>query len=787
MFISNKSKKNNQKSVSNVEYESGSSNKLKLNNNSTSNENSLIDYTREIFENDYEKHFKKLNNVPSFPINIPVSFEFVPFFNSEIDDMNQNFNTKKPSDNFAQNSSNNNVNNNSNNSHTPQQLNQQLQLANQLQMMQYRAFLMAQQNNFLQQQLMMNNAMNPFAFNMYHQPNSFLMQQQMMANNQVNPNGLVVQQPKSELTELANIVSQVGKMMNTFQNQMVMQNNILVSQQKQVLQQQEIINKLHDKLFKGDLKQITSNTKEAEDEIEEEYLEPSETIDVLEDKFHSEDYLAKKKFLNKQTLFNEKSKLNHNVTNNLSEFSLDNANEYSSLTSEIEITDQKQIEKNKTNLEESVLANNFKKENNLEEFVQPTDNFLGFDNKELNQLLEEKKFKKLLEESKSNPSQRFWEPLVGQTKYGFYNNRVWHWLGYFDRFANWHPYKNAGEMPTLPTLHNGLINQDTKNDTLFWKRLVDNPNYGHREDGVWIWDGVFDQKLNWIPDPTADKYVLDHYAKLNKSLDSQKTEEEFFVTRKHDLREINETPHLKNDFSEHHHHHHHQHESLNENVSVNDANSFAFLPKENASKDDYQPSVEVKLVENDKITKKEKIDNVPPQKEDFVLDIPKVELEKFEPTRVNLNYDESKLDNKVLPNSTLNASELKPDSIDKNTFVNNESIVNDLSKQEVVKESKINEVVESLPADKIILNANNEHLINNEIKENISLEETISSNVSNDLVSDLNHNDVAKEEPVVEEVVEQPIQEEVVTSNEPVAEEVVEQPIEEEVSFDDVP
>ena len=111
----------------------------------------------------------------------------------------------------------------------------------------------------------------------------------------------------------------------------------------------------------------------------------------------------------------------------------------------------------------------------------------------------------ILQESKLNPERRFWENLVGREKYGFYNNKTWNWLGYFDRLARWVPYAGAEAMPKLPGLHTGLIELKTK-DSLFWKRLVNHPEYGHREEGVWVWDGVFDQNLNWIPDPTLEKF-----------------------------------------------------------------------------------------------------------------------------------------------------------------------------------------------------------------------------------------------------------------------------------------
>ncbi|WP_343251821.1 EAGR box-containing protein [Mycoplasma amphoriforme] len=123
---------------------------------------------------------------------------------------------------------------------------------------------------------------------------------------------------------------------------------------------------------------------------------------------------------------------------------------------------------------------------------------------------------------KQNPSKRFWEALVGEVEYGYYNNKSWNWIGRFDRLRNWIPYKTPDEAPKIPSIHATLIQTKIDSET-FWKKLVDNPDYGHRENGIWVWDGVFDQNFNWIPNPTLDKQC-DVFEEVKPVIDLTKKE-----------------------------------------------------------------------------------------------------------------------------------------------------------------------------------------------------------------------------------------------------------------------
>lgn len=174
-FNNNKSKKNNDAGISeknnldsSSSYQNYLKNKIKFESSNISGKNSTlkklklntpifdtsnpINYTKEITQNNYQKHFQKLSNnsiVPDVPINLPASTKFIQFSTSEIDD-NMNTNNKKQNS-FNSNDLNSNFKNNNiaqQNLSFQQQLQQQMQFANQLQLMQYRAFLMNQQNQF---------------------------------------------------------------------------------------------------------------------------------------------------------------------------------------------------------------------------------------------------------------------------------------------------------------------------------------------------------------------------------------------------------------------------------------------------------------------------------------------------------------------------------------------------------------------------------------------------------------------------------------------------------------
>ena len=657
MFVGRKSKKNNLKTESPTIDKISKKNKV---DSQSVGDNTLINYTREISDHSYTKHFTKPNNLPSFPINIPSR-------SIEINNMNSSFNNSKKIKNSNPHSNNqpNNIKHNhellsQNSGNNPylQQINQQLQFANQLQLMQYRAFLINQQNQMMHQQMAFQH--NPYVQN-YQNP--FLAQQQMMANAQANPNGLVVQPAKSELNQLTNIVAQMGKMMNVLQNQMTMQNSILVKQQKQVIQQQEIIDKLYNKVFdeqsaQNDFSNKQSHNKEEiSEEVEEEYLEPSETICELEDNFHSENETIKKNIFNEKSLNNESfDSITIPIVN------LEDTN-YSNLTSEVEITNEiNNLEAKVVDTQTDIKIETSLVENIKDDLTSPTSEV----NKQEIINEEDKELLRLLDEAKANPSQRFWESLVGKTKYGFYNNRVWHWLGYFDRFANWHPYKSPGEMPTLPVIHNGLIDE-SNGDGTFWKRLVDNPNYGHREDGIWIWDGVFDQKFNWIPDPTADKYLLQHYSSLQKELkedDAIKNKLELHVDLDTNLAKKNVDTNIEN------------------NLSIDKTtNSFAFLPKENVLKDDFLPTQknEDKTFLNISVNKEVEIVNE--SKVDNESNFSKLEFKK------ELENDSSELESIVVVDDNSNC-DISEDVLI--STIDNESIVPvEISKEEeeeVIKE-----------------------------------------------------------------------------------------------------
>lgn len=516
-FNNNKSKKNNDAGISeknnldsSSSYQNYLKNKIKFESSNISGKNSTlkklklntpifdtsnpINYTKEITQNNYQKHFQKLSNnsiVPDVPINLPASTKFIQFSTSEIDD-NMNTNNKKQNS-FNSNDLNSNFKNNNiaqQNLSFQQQLQQQMQFANQLQLMQYRAFLMNQQNQFWQQQMLAQSSNPMFAYS------------QMMQQN-ANQNSLITLEQKQQGDSLVNLVSQVSKLMNSFQNQMAMQNDILSRQQKQVIQQQEIINKLHDRLLKDDYIALDNKKNRGNlSDADEEYLEPSDTLNISENDFNLVENPITSNLPNLNNLQNSIVPAFDNSVNK-------NLNEYSNLTNENLLTNQI----NSSNLNFSNLFSQQERNQNssIANEIIAGENLRKNKINEIKNDLEE--VDEFLELAKSNPAQRFWEALVGKPKYGFYNNKVWHWLGYFDRLAKWHPYSSASEMPTLPIIHTGLIKQNST-DSTFWKRLIDNPEYGHREEGIWIWDGVFDQNCNWIPDPTSDKYVINNYSRL---------------------------------------------------------------------------------------------------------------------------------------------------------------------------------------------------------------------------------------------------------------------------------
>ncbi|ULH62039.1 EAGR box-containing protein [Mycoplasmoides gallisepticum] len=110
------------------------------------------------------------------------------------------------------------------------------------------------------------------------------------------------------------------------------------------------------------------------------------------------------------------------------------------------------------------------------------------------------------DKQKSDPARRFWEAYVGNSEYGFYNNKTWNWKGKFSKLQKWIPFTSDEEVPFYGTKHVILSSIKASERKKLWKELIDDPVYGHFEGSskVWIWHGVFDQELNWIPDPTHD-------------------------------------------------------------------------------------------------------------------------------------------------------------------------------------------------------------------------------------------------------------------------------------------
>ncbi|WP_434547807.1 EAGR box-containing protein [Mycoplasmoides gallisepticum] len=110
------------------------------------------------------------------------------------------------------------------------------------------------------------------------------------------------------------------------------------------------------------------------------------------------------------------------------------------------------------------------------------------------------------DKQKSDPARRFWEAYVGNPEYGFYNNKTWNWKGKFSKLQKWIPFTSDEEVPFYGTKHVILSSIKASERKKLWKELIDDPVYGHFEGSskVWIWHGVFDQELNWIPDPTHD-------------------------------------------------------------------------------------------------------------------------------------------------------------------------------------------------------------------------------------------------------------------------------------------
>ncbi|ALA30442.1 terminal organelle protein P200 [Mycoplasmoides pneumoniae] len=102
-------------------------------------------------------------------------------------------------------------------------------------------------------------------------------------------------------------------------------------------------------------------------------------------------------------------------------------------------------------------------------------------------------------ESIFEKAQLFWQIFVGDVRFGFWKNHTWIWLGFFDQHQNWY-YFEVVETVELPQEHTAFIKRK-QIDSCFWKPLVGNPNYGYIQNNIWVWKGFFDTKLNWIPDP----------------------------------------------------------------------------------------------------------------------------------------------------------------------------------------------------------------------------------------------------------------------------------------------
>ncbi|QZX48936.1 EAGR box-containing protein [Mycoplasma sp. E35C] len=128
----------------------------------------------------------------------------------------------------------------------------------------------------------------------------------------------------------------------------------------------------------------------------------------------------------------------------------------------------------------------------------------------------------MFNEEKTDPSRRFWESFVGNSDYGFYNNKTWNWKGKFSKLQKWIPFTHEEEVPFYGTKHVILSAIKSSERKKFWKELIGDPVYGHFEGSskVWIWHGVFDQELNWIPDPT-------HEFKTEEEVLAQKQKQSF--------------------------------------------------------------------------------------------------------------------------------------------------------------------------------------------------------------------------------------------------------------------
>ncbi|WP_462216736.1 terminal organelle protein P200 [Mycoplasmoides genitalium] len=86
--------------------------------------------------------------------------------------------------------------------------------------------------------------------------------------------------------------------------------------------------------------------------------------------------------------------------------------------------------------------------------------------------------------------ERDYLPLIGDEVYGRYNNKgEWIWYGFYDESGDWvlvdEQWKNRQPR----------INEAPK----FWEKLIGNEEYGYYEDNEWNWyDGEFDSEGNWL-------------------------------------------------------------------------------------------------------------------------------------------------------------------------------------------------------------------------------------------------------------------------------------------------
>ncbi|WP_462217299.1 EAGR box-containing protein [Mycoplasmoides genitalium] len=86
--------------------------------------------------------------------------------------------------------------------------------------------------------------------------------------------------------------------------------------------------------------------------------------------------------------------------------------------------------------------------------------------------------------------ERDYLPLIGDEVYGRYNNKgEWIWYGFYDESGDWvlvdGQWKNRQPR----------INEAPK----FWEKLIGNEEYGYYEDNEWNWyDGEFDSEGNWL-------------------------------------------------------------------------------------------------------------------------------------------------------------------------------------------------------------------------------------------------------------------------------------------------